>query len=108
MSEKEREERLQVRFNNIVKAVAMQQGAHFAFACACGAYLMAIETAVAQDLEEVAREKADAEIKAKQLRNHLQSFHKYICDHQGVNQVAVLDSLPSFKEILGDIMRGKG
>lgn len=107
--EDERVQRLQARFELIRQALALQYGDNFALAAAFGAWLMAMESAIATDFEQVCEDSGEvARRKNKQVRDNFMSFHKYICDKLGVEQDKVIDLLPSFKEILNDIIRGRG
>lgn len=106
--EDERVQRLQDRFERIHQALALQYGDNFALSVAFGAWLMAIEQAVITDFEEVCDQVEVCERKKRQMRDNFMSFHKYICDNLGVEQDKVIDLLPSFKEILNDIIRGRG
>lgn len=106
--EDERALRIQHRFNNIVQAIAMKKGKDFAFSVAAAAYLMAIEAAVQDDFKELSDNRESTNKKDDQLRANLQQFHKYICQKMGADENEVLDMVPSFKEILRDIIRGTG
>ena len=106
--------RLAERFSTIKTTLTELCGDNLAFAISSVAYLEAIEYSVLQALRRVEME-ADPEARKglrslmhQEIKVTLQSYHREICEHLGVDQVVAIERSNAFKEIIDDICNQRG
>lgn len=114
-----RAERLNFRFRLIQQTLHELHGRELAFGAATAAWLMALEYTHRQALLRLCRELADdagtytgppevAHMLGDEMNALLQSFHKELCEHLGVDQAESWQLAKAFKEVIHDICHQGG